>query len=122
MKTKIILFSCMLIFIGFIIWDCNSDTVTAENSDAVPTKCPDLPPFLVVINGIRYACVENGDKNNEYKIIGKITDYTGDVYKLPKEDGQTNFESYLGCNYATYNDELYLYYFRWLRLEENSNY
>ena len=80
---------------------------------------PDIPPYLVMIDGTRYLCWGSVDAIGNYEIIGKISSYTGDIYNLPEDHEQTNFKSYVGCDYALCDNKLYLYYqSQWICLKE----
>lgn len=86
-----------------------------------PTKCSDLPPYYIVFGGERKQALKVIEENLKEYVVGTITEYTGDVYVLPTEEGQTNFTSYVGCEYAIKDEEWYLYYKgQWLLMKSNT--
>ena len=123
MKLRIIKKTCILVcvMLSLILVACDSDGDLPNNTDTTLTitKTPDIPPYLVMIDGTRYLCWGSVDAIGNYEIIGKISSYTGDIYNLPEDHEQTNFKSYVGCDYVLCDNKLYLYYqSQWICLKE----
>lgn len=117
------LFILILLVTCIFIIACSFENTPVSSENPTPTRTPDIPPYLVRIEGVRYIAWTVSNKNFESDIAGEIISYTGDIYNLPEEDNYTNFEPYVGCKYSKCGDDLYLYYnSQWHHLEKNSNY
>ena len=86
----------------------SSDGQKNATLSLTPTVCPGIPPYYVMIDGTLMQIKEEVEEDfSEYQ-VGTFT-YTGDLFDLPKEDGQTNYSEYDGSGYALKDDVWYMY-------------
>lgn len=72
---------------------------TERQLTATPTVCPNVPPYYVMLDGTLMQIKEEVEGDfSEYQV--GIASYTGDLFQLPKTDGQSNNLDYEGCEYA----------------------
>ena len=123
MMKKICSYVMIIIFLS-IFTSCSKEK-EGVSINKTPTPVPDLPPYIIQIDGIWYSTTPATeelprysliDKNIDFSIAGKIETYSGDVYTLPSSDNQTNYDKYLNLEYGYINDHLYLSYREYIPL------
>ncbi len=125
-RKKEWLFLAIMLLLVFLCCGCGSkDMANSKTGDDVsmgsssdgqknatlsltPTVCPGIPPYYVMIDGTLMQIKEEVEEDfSEYQ-VGTVT-YTGDLFKLPEEDGQSNYSEYDGCVYALKDGAWYMY-------------
>lgn len=81
-----------------------------------------MPPFVINIEGDWFIIEGEGtDEDYSNNVEGYVTAYTGNVMDLPIENGKTNYEEFVNCEYASVNGKRYLHYqHKWMPLYNNS--
>lgn len=82
---------------------------TKPQLTATPTVCPNVPPYYVMVDGTLMQVKEGVEGDFLEYQMGTVT-YTGDLFKLPEEDGQTNYSEYDGLGYAVKDGVWYMYF------------
>ena len=105
----------------------SQNPVTATDSPMPNTEVHMQCPFYVKLGGELLQVCETMAINSDFSEYkrGTISECTEYNWNLPTEDGHTNYEPYLGCDYAFSNGVWYIYYNRcWRKLapDEPSNY
>lgn len=86
----------------------SSSDKTTNPTSLNPTALPGIPPYYVMLDGTLMQIKEEVEGDfSEYQ-VGTVT-YTGDLFKLPEEDGQSNYSEYDGCVYALKDGAWYMY-------------
>lgn len=119
-KDRVLLFAISLAFTILMCGCVGKEEITKEplqeNSEmngtvnmGSPTVYPDVPPYYVMLDGTLMQIKEKADGDYSKYKSGTLT-YTGDLYRLPEEDGQTNYTKYEGCDVAFKDDTWYMFF------------
>lgn len=122
-KRKIGMLFLVVLFVFIMTCGCGSKELEKQESEQsasssddspktampTPTVCPGIPPYYVMLDGTLMQIKEEVEEDfSEYQ-EGTVT-YTGDLFTLPTENGQSNYSEYDGFEYALKDGVWYMYF------------